>query len=394
MMSAPNAPTTQGPSRFKVLLVGQPEELSGLTKAPKSLFEELGIETQSTLDVLTALKTIDQWHPDGILISWSTVTSTLPEAMVILREKMGDSGLVALAPDEESGSKTFWQGADDFLLPSETNWRAARRALRSSQLQRRFMHDANRQRAMLSLALDVAHAGDWSFEITISPSGEILFPDTAYFSPEMKGLLGYQPDEFPNSISAWKQRMEPRFRLEHLTEAYSHVYGSTSYYQQEYRIQHKDGRWLWLLSRGRIIRDSQGVPIRWMGIVMDITSIHDANEGITRYSETAAALVRYSPVAVYLFTRDAHIVMVNEAGAKRFHSTPQELVGLSLWDLLPPDLVEVRKKALAEVLETGQPRRHVDTRLGIPMQSIVFAIPDGDGAFPCFGVIVSDLSTT
>ncbi|MEA3181933.1 MAG: hypothetical protein QOI59_5456, partial [Gammaproteobacteria bacterium] len=50
-----------------------------------------------------------------------------------------------------------------------------------------------------------------------------------------------------------------------------HVAGKADYYDAEYRIRDKKGRWRWLFERGRVVeRDANGVALRMVGVCMDI----------------------------------------------------------------------------------------------------------------------------
>ena len=51
-----------------------------------------------------------------------------------------------------------------------------------------------------------------------------------------------------------------------------HCRRDTAAYECEYRVRHKDGRWVWLLSRGKVVeRDEFDAPLRMTGTHMDLT---------------------------------------------------------------------------------------------------------------------------
>src|SRR5882757_10226032 len=56
-----------------------------------------------------------------------------------------------------------------------------------------------------------------------------------------------------------------------------HVAGKADYYDAEYRIRDKKGRWRWLFERGRVVeRDANGVALRMVGVCMDIEERKEA----------------------------------------------------------------------------------------------------------------------
>jgi len=56
------------------------------------------------------------------------------------------------------------------------------------------------------------------------------------------------------------------------------VTGEKSSYEIEYRIKHSNGRWRWILSKGKVAEwDDTGKPLRIIGTNLDITSKNNLN---------------------------------------------------------------------------------------------------------------------
>lgn len=124
-------------------------------------------------------------------------------------------------------------------------------------------------RQALEMAITGSSAGIWRIDLNPEKPGEM--PDYAYLSPRLKALLGFDSGEFPNSRSAWQDRIPPEDmpRVQEATRA--HLEGRTEIYEVDYRIRHKDGSLRWFNSRGKLFRDEFDRPIRWAGVDMDIT---------------------------------------------------------------------------------------------------------------------------
>ncbi|HSO66726.1 MAG TPA: PAS domain-containing protein, partial [Desulfatirhabdiaceae bacterium] len=66
-------------------------------------------------------------------------------------------------------------------------------------------------------------------------------------------------------------------------------------YQIEYRIQHKDGQYIWILDQFKLVRDETGQPVAVIGSIRDISENTRAkeklllNENIIRHSSSAIA---------------------------------------------------------------------------------------------------------
>ena len=124
--------------------------------------------------------------------------------------------------------------------------------------------------ARLELAIAGSNGGEWHHEMNPDDPLHPL-PDDVYLSPRLKRFIGYEDDEFPNSLAAWDSRIVPEDLAALQESSRNHRAGRTNSYELEYRIRHKDGSLRWINSRGRVQRDEDGRPIRFAGIDWDIT---------------------------------------------------------------------------------------------------------------------------
>jgi diguanylate cyclase (GGDEF)-like protein/PAS domain S-box-containing protein len=124
-----------------------------------------------------------------------------------------------------------------------------------------------------ALAAQGANDGLWDWN---------LQDNFIYFSPRWKTMLGYQEDEIGNRPEEWLDRIHisDRERVNHEIEA--HRKGITPHFESEIRIEHKDGSYRWVLSRGLAIRDASGNALRMAGSQTDITGgkLADALTGL------------------------------------------------------------------------------------------------------------------
>ena len=92
-------------------------------------------------------------------------------------------------------------------------------------------------------------------------------------------VLGYEMDTLSNQISSWLRLIHPD-DLDAVNQGMrAHLLGKTPFYQQEARLRHRDGRWLWLQSRARISTYSADGRAEWMsGTHIDVTEKRQAAE--------------------------------------------------------------------------------------------------------------------
>ncbi|MBW4509878.1 MAG: PAS domain S-box protein [Scytonematopsis contorta HA4267-MV1] len=111
------------------------------------------------------------------------------------------------------------------------------------------------------LAIDGSNDGIWDYD---------LQTHQIFLSPRCFEILGYGGNEI-ETFDKWVSLVHPedKQKLQQAFEA--HLNHQTSRYSCEYRMHCKDESYKWLLSRGQALWDEQGVPIRAVGSVTDIT---------------------------------------------------------------------------------------------------------------------------
>ncbi|TAE59697.1 MAG: PAS domain S-box protein [Nostocales cyanobacterium] len=128
-----------------------------------------------------------------------------------------------------------------------------------------------------------------SFELAVKGSNDGLWDwnletNEVFFSNRWKEMLGYTESEIPNHFQEWKQRLHPDDSDRVLTTFRQYFEGQLSTYEQEYRLQHRNGNYLWVLCRGILLRDVWNKPYRMAGSHTDITRRKQAEEEL-RQSE-------------------------------------------------------------------------------------------------------------
>ncbi|MBN2711494.1 MAG: PAS domain-containing protein [Planctomycetes bacterium] len=137
----------------------------------------------------------------------------------------------------------------------------------------------NEQR--MELALHGADLGTWDWNIA---TGEIKF------NRRWAEMLGYTEDEIDPHFNSWEKLLHPDDILEVERTLTAHLNGETDVYSSEHRLRHKNGGWVWVLDKGRVVEwDSDGKPVRACGTHLDITQRHDLETRI-RHMEKMNAI--------------------------------------------------------------------------------------------------------
>ena len=107
-----------------------------------------------------------------------------------------------------------------------------------------------------------ANDGLWDWDLKFN---------SIYYSPRWKEMLGYGEDEIKNNIDEWLQRLHPD-DSKRVGLALSPSFNtSESRFEIEFRIRHRDNSYRWVLTRGTVILDAEGVAYRMAGSLTDIT---------------------------------------------------------------------------------------------------------------------------
>ncbi len=91
------------------------------------------------------------------------------------------------------------------------------------------------------------------------------------FSSRWKSMLGFQDDEIRDRLQEWFHRVHPDDINKLKKDISDHLNGVTLHFENEHRLLNKKEDYLWVLSRGLAVRDSDGSSIRMAGSLTDIS---------------------------------------------------------------------------------------------------------------------------
>lgn len=200
----------------------------------------------------------------------------------------------------------WWEGAERFQ--QETSFKTADGEIRRCILSTPLPEDARGARHTPVSLLDVTHqrsaerqaleeqrrlneviwgagVGTWEWNVQ---TGE------ATFNERWAEIVGYRLEELaPVTIETWRSLARPE-DLARSEAALSRVFaGEDAVYECEVRMRHKNGDWVWVLDRGKVIeRDGAGRPVRMSGTHLDVTDRKRAEEAALRLAGVRVTLLR------------------------------------------------------------------------------------------------------
>lgn len=147
-------------------------------------------------------------------------------------------------------------------------------------------------------------------------------------SPEYFSMLGYRAEEFSaeteqNLQQLWAELLHPadRDKAKAVFEQYL-ASEQTELYQNHFRMRHKHGHWVWILSRGRSIVTEQGKKLT-VGTHIDIS---DRKESELKL-QLLARLFEQSSEGLLITNAQQQVVMVNQAFCSISGYQAEEVIG-------------------------------------------------------------------
>lgn len=100
-----------------------------------------------------------------------------------------------------------------------------------------------------------------------------IIHNTVYLSPRWKALLGYEDYELKNEFGLRDSFIHPDDFENSKKILDDYISGRLPVYENEYRLKHKSGNYVWVSERGVIQFDEKGKPSRMAGSINDITRL-------------------------------------------------------------------------------------------------------------------------
>jgi diguanylate cyclase (GGDEF)-like protein/PAS domain S-box-containing protein len=170
--------------------------------------------------------------------------------------------MVTAKDQSEDIVKALNLGANDYLT-KPIDFPVALARIRTHVSHKKAEEALRESEQRYALAARGANDGLWDWD---------LRNNVIYFSPRWKSMLGYQEAEIGDRLEEWLDRIHVADRERVKKEIAVHQKGLTAQFESENRVQHKDGSFRWMLSRGIAVHDTSGKPLRMAGSQTDITT--------------------------------------------------------------------------------------------------------------------------
>ncbi|MFG5408115.1 PAS domain-containing protein [Piscinibacter sakaiensis] len=184
---------------------------------------------------------------------------------------------------------------------------------------------AREHQARLEAAVTAAHMGTYDHDLR---SGRALWLG------RHEAMWGYADGQYDGSVAMFLQRVHPDDRAR-VSAANEDSRRAGRPLHIEYRVQWPDGRVRWVVDSGNVVRDDDGVPVRFVGVVLDVTEVKEAEQHLAAMSRRISGILESTSDGFVSVGRDWRVTYANRRGAEVLGHTPDGMLGRTLRELFP-----------------------------------------------------------
>ncbi|MRT94382.1 PAS domain S-box protein [Ancylomarina sp. 16SWW S1-10-2] len=189
--------------------------------------------------------------------------------------------------------------------------------------------DLNESEERFDLAMTAAQDGlfDWN-----------LVTNEIYFSPGWKSMFGYKNEELENEVSVWEKLTKPDDAEKAWKIRQEVINKLRDRFEVEFKMKHKDGYWVDILSRAEVVFDENGKAIRMVGTHVDITERKQAEEKIRLAEEKLQNTFDISPsIICKVNINTGYVIEVNQAVTRILGYSIHEFTSKPFMEFVHPD---------------------------------------------------------
>jgi diguanylate cyclase (GGDEF)-like protein/PAS domain S-box-containing protein len=151
-------------------------------------------------------------------------------------------------------------------------------------------------------------------------------------------MLGLPPEQLePLSVAKWQSLCHPDDFPALVAATKAVPRGADATAENDYRMRHGDGHWVWVRSRGHVVeRDAAGQVRRMAGFLVDASASKEFELALRASEHKLRSLFELSPIGIALNDLETgRFLEVNDALLQPTGYTRAELLQRTYWDLTP-----------------------------------------------------------
>ena len=207
------------------------------------------------------------------------------------------------------------------------------------------------ERERLAGIIEGTNAGTWEWNVL---TGETILNE------RWAEIIGYSLEELePVSIQTWMRHTHPDDLHRSMRLLERHFDFDTSHYEAEMRMWHKDGRWVWVLDRGKVSAwTPDGRPVIMRGTHQDITERKVVEDALRRTNSQLQAIIDALPGSLNVVDTEYNILRSNRFKAQTIFGSVADCVhtgGRKCYDIFQQRGTPCPWCKIDQVIATGEP---------------------------------------
>jgi len=187
----------------------------------------------------------------------------------------------------------------------------------------------------LVLAMEGSYDGLWDWN---------LKTNEVYYSPRWKEILGYKDNEIENDFNVWKDLVH-NDDLQNAMEEINNLINSSDKdlkFNMKFRMLHKDGHYVPILSRAKKILNENGELIRLVGTHIDLTELVAMEDAYKEERDRSQLYLDTAEVLLVALDTQGRVTMLNRKGEELLGYKEEEVLGKAWFEIgvLPREIEE------------------------------------------------------
>jgi diguanylate cyclase (GGDEF)-like protein/PAS domain S-box-containing protein len=295
-------------------------DLSALEEGPLSLDYSDHPLVRSTMD--EGIGKSQEHEHEGVSYFYTSAIVNANDWGIVVRTPMH----IILAESNALGRWLLWANFVLFVIALAVTVIFTRQITAERE---KAMEKVSDSQQHLQLALDGGNLGTWDWDIRT---------DRVVFNERWAKMKGYKPEEIEPCLGSWENLVHPDDlpRVNDILKAY--LEGKTDFYEAEFRMQQKSGKWLWILDRGKIIEwDTDGNPVRACGTHLDITERKQAEEALRESEKKYRLLAENVTDVIFVQDMNFNMTYVSPSVTPLSGYSVEEALNHKMKDFFTPD---------------------------------------------------------
>jgi len=207
----------------------------------------------------------------------------------------------------------------------------------------------------MELALQGADLGMYDFNLRTG---------AGYVDKRHLSITGYTEDDLPAyTFERWQASVHPDDHDRVKKTIRGLVNGDQQTTATEYRLRHKSGAWVWVLSRGKVVRwDERGRPLRFAGTLLNISDRKQAEEALHQSEARLRLITDHMTDLIIMTDRDMKIQYISPSIKPLTGYDVSDRTERSIMEFVHPDDIQAINAMIDKTLPTYSPPGKVEYR--------------------------------